>query len=48
VQVTRFGGPEVMDVVDLPDPVPGNGEQLLDSNSSSVGSADGHLRMLAN
>ena len=26
VQITRFGGPEVMDVVDLPDPVPGDGE----------------------
>jgi len=30
VQITRFGGPEVMDVVDLPDPVPGDGEQLFD------------------
>jgi len=25
VQITRFGGPDVMDVVDLPDPVPGDG-----------------------
>ena len=24
VQITRFGGPEVMDVVDPPDPVPGS------------------------
>jgi NADPH2:quinone reductase len=23
VQITRFGGPELLDVVDLPDPVPG-------------------------
>jgi NADPH2:quinone reductase len=23
VQITRFGGPEVLDIVDLPDPVPG-------------------------
>jgi hypothetical protein len=23
VPITRFGGPEVLDVVDLPDPVPG-------------------------
>jgi NADPH2:quinone reductase len=22
VQITRFGGPEVLDVVDLPDPTP--------------------------
>ena len=24
VQITRFGGPEVLDIVDLPDPVPGH------------------------
>jgi hypothetical protein len=30
VQITRFGGPEVLDVVDLPAPVPGDGEQLFD------------------
>jgi hypothetical protein len=35
VQITRFGGPEVMDVVDLPDPVPGDGEQLFDISSSA-------------
>src|SRR4051812_15746883 len=34
VQIIRFGGPEVLDVVELPDPVPWNGEQLFDSNSS--------------
>jgi NADPH2:quinone reductase len=28
VQITRFGGPEVLDVVDLPDAVPGPGQQL--------------------
>jgi NADPH2:quinone reductase len=26
VQITRFGGPEVLDVVDLPDPTPGEGQ----------------------
>jgi NADPH:quinone reductase-like Zn-dependent oxidoreductase len=26
VEITRFGGPEVLDVVDLPDPVPEDGE----------------------
>src|SRR4051794_17942768 len=26
----RFGGPEVMDAVDLPDPVPGPGQQLYE------------------
>jgi NADPH:quinone reductase len=42
VQITRFGGPEVMDVVDLPDPVPGDGEQLFDVSSSGVNFADTH------
>ena len=42
VQITRFGGPEVMDVVDLPDPVPGNGETLYEVSSSGVNYADTH------
>ena len=40
VQITRFGGPEVMDVVDLPDP--GDGEQLFDISASGVHFADTH------
>ena len=27
VQITRLGGPEVLDVVDLTDPVPGDGRR---------------------
>ncbi|MCU1603975.1 MAG: putative Zn-dependent oxidoreductase, NADPH:quinone reductase [Modestobacter sp.] len=42
VQITRFGGPEVLDVVDLPDPVPGEGEQLDDVQASGVNFADTH------
>ena len=42
VQITRFGGPEVMDVVDLPDPFPGDGEQLFDISSAGVNFADTH------
>ena len=34
--------PEVMYVVDLPDPVPGDGEQLFDISSSGVNFADRH------
>jgi hypothetical protein len=30
VQITRFGDPEVLDIVDLPDPVPGKGQQLYE------------------
>src|SRR4051812_45492144 len=42
VQITRFGGPEVLDVIDLPGPVPGDGEQLFDVSSSGVNFADTH------
>ena len=45
VQITRFGGPEVMDAVDLPDPVPGDGEQLFDISSPGVNVADTHHRL---
>ncbi|WP_246080724.1 hypothetical protein [Modestobacter altitudinis] len=45
VQITRFGGPEVMDVVDLPDPTPGDGEQLFHISSSGVDPADTHHRL---
>ncbi|MGY1643100.1 zinc-binding alcohol dehydrogenase family protein [Geodermatophilus sp. SYSU D00703] len=42
VQITRFGGPEVLDVVDLPDPVPGPGQQLYDVQGAGVNFADTH------
>ena len=42
VQITRFGGPEVLDVVDLPDPVPGDGEQLYEVSAAGVRFADTH------
>ncbi|QNG35323.1 Zn-dependent oxidoreductase [Geodermatophilaceae bacterium NBWT11] len=44
VQITRFGGPEVLDVVDLPDPdpVPGLGQRLYDVSSAGVNYADTH------
>ena len=48
VQITRFGGPEVMDVVDLPDPVLGDGEQLFEIRSSGVNFADAHHRQSSN
>jgi hypothetical protein len=40
VQITRFGGPEVLDIVDLPDPVPGPGQQLYDVSTAGVNFAD--------
>jgi NADPH:quinone reductase-like Zn-dependent oxidoreductase len=42
VQITRFGGPEVLDVVDLPDPTPGEGEQLFEVSTAGVNYADTH------
>src|ERR687885_1207088 len=42
VQITRFGGPEVLTVVDLPDPVPGDGEQLYEVSSAGINYADTH------
>ena len=42
VQITRFGGPEVLDVVNLPDPVPGPGQQLFEVSSAGVNFADTH------
>jgi NADPH:quinone reductase-like Zn-dependent oxidoreductase len=42
VQITRFGGPEVMDIVDLPDPTPGSGQQLYEVSSAGVNFADTH------
>jgi NADPH:quinone reductase-like Zn-dependent oxidoreductase len=42
VQITRFGGPEVMDIVDLPDPIPGEGQRLYEVSSAGVNFADTH------
>ena len=45
VQITRFGGPEVLDVVDLPDPDPAVGEHLYDVSAAGVDIADTHHRL---
>jgi NADPH:quinone reductase-like Zn-dependent oxidoreductase len=42
VQITRFGGPEVLDIVDLPDPVPGPAQQLYEVSTAGVNFADTH------
>ena len=42
VQITEFGGPEVLNVVDLPDPVPGDGEQLYEVSAAGINFADTH------
>jgi len=48
VQITRFGGPEVLDIVDLPEPVPGESQQLYDVSAAGVNFADTHHRLSLN
>jgi NADPH:quinone reductase len=45
VQITRFGGPEVLDIVDVPDPVPGPGQRLYDVTTAGLNFADTHQRL---
>ncbi|WP_033345689.1 quinone oxidoreductase family protein [Catenuloplanes japonicus] len=42
IQLTEFGGPELLTVSELPDPVPGDGEVVLDVLASGVNYADTH------
>lgn len=42
VQITEFGGPEVLHLVDLPDPQPGPGEGVVTVSSAGVNYADTH------
>jgi NADPH:quinone reductase-like Zn-dependent oxidoreductase len=36
VQITRVGGPEVLDVVDVPEPTPGPGQTLYDVSTAGL------------
>jgi NADPH:quinone reductase len=42
VQITEFGGPEVLTVTELPDPVPGDNELLVEVSRCGVNYADTH------
>jgi NADPH:quinone reductase-like Zn-dependent oxidoreductase len=42
VQITRFGGPEVLDIVDVPKPTPGPGQLLYDVSTAGLNFADTH------
>jgi len=42
IQITEFGGPEVMNYLDLPDPVAGADEALLDVTAIGINYADTH------
>jgi NADPH2:quinone reductase len=44
VQIEEFGGPEVLQVVDLPKPEPGEGEVLIEVSRAGMNFADTHQR----
>jgi NADPH2:quinone reductase len=44
VQIDEFGGPEVLKVVDLPKPEPGDGEVLIEVSRAGINFADTHQR----
>ena len=44
VQIEEFGGPEVLQVVDLPKPEPGDGEVLIQVSRAGMNFADTHQR----
>jgi NADPH2:quinone reductase len=42
IQITEFGGPEVLTLTDLPDPAAGPGQHLIDVSRAGVNYADTH------
>ncbi|MDL4777313.1 MULTISPECIES: quinone oxidoreductase family protein [Thermomonosporaceae] len=42
IQITEFGGPEVLNVAELPDPVAGPGQTLLEVSRAGINYADTH------
>ena len=44
VQIQEFGGPEVLQVVDLPTPEPGEGQVLIEVSRAGMNFADTHQR----
>jgi NADPH2:quinone reductase len=42
IQITEFGGPEVLTETDLPDPTPGEGEVLINVSRAGLNYADTH------
>lgn len=43
IQIEEFGGPEVMNLVDIPDPVPAGGEILVEISRTGVNFSDTHI-----
>ena len=44
MQIERFGGPEILQIVDLPRPQPGDGEVLIEVSRAGMNFADTHQR----
>ncbi len=42
IQLQEFGGPEVLEHVEVPDPAPGEGEVLVEVSRCGVNFADTH------
>ena len=42
IQITQFGGPDVMQLVDLPDPVPSDTEEFIEVSCIGINYADTH------
>jgi len=42
IQITKFGGPEVLEIVDLADPVPSQSDELIDVSCIGINYADTH------
>ena len=42
VQITRFGGPEVLDIVELAEPEAADRQRLYDVSTTGVNYADTH------
>ena len=42
VQITRFGGPEVLEIVDVAEPEAGPGQKVYDVSTAGVNYADTH------
>ena len=43
IQIEEFGGPEVMNLVELPEPVPAEGESLINVRRTGVNFSDTHI-----
>lgn len=42
IQITQFGGPDVMQLVDLPDPMPSDAEEFIEVSCIGINYADTH------